>query len=160
MNEHTGPSEVLAAVPGPMPEEVADVIAKRNAKVAQIGEIDAELNRLDKLIEEYAATLGEMRDTHAAKGRERTELARAVARLERMAEAGAAADGIQLPAAGQPAPVLPPSVSTGPAAAIDNALNSGPLTVLGDPAVTRVDDPDGGDEPAQGPFHHGNGRAR
>lgn len=151
-----------APVGAAVPEEIADVVAKRNAKVGQIAEIDAELARLDQLMEEYTATLVEMRDTHAAKGRERTDLARSVQRLERMAEAGCQVEGISLPAVAGPAapPQLPPSTTTGPAAAIDDALNSGPLAVMGDPTDTRTDDPGGGGGPETGRFHHGGGRGR
>lgn len=150
-----------------VPPEIAAVVTAWNNKRQEIADVDRELADRDKRIAEFSATLQELNTSHRALGVKRTELVRSAARLQRMAEAGCALEGLTLPAAeGIPLPVgelslqpPAPSTSTGPAALIEDALTSGPMAVLGDPTDTRVDDA-GGDEPAQGPFHRGDHRAR
>lgn len=160
-----------------LPPEIAAVVTAWRNKTQEIAAIDADLAGKDRRIAELTATLQDLNAAHAALGRERTELVRSAARLWAMAERGCQYEGLQLPPAGvlsatgasgtlaipasrtgDPAPLS--STGTDPASKIEDALNSGPMAVLGDPAATRADDPAGGDGPSTGRFHRGNGRGR
>lgn len=122
-------------------------------------EIDSDLSQLDVRIGEYASALAELREAHAALGRELTDTEREAEFARDMVEHGCARIGIEMPAAPVPQPPAQPTPAPLPSGvepvsgqqavqALADLSPSGPLeTVTDQPPEPGGDQPEPGFQP-------------
>lgn len=145
--------------PPQIPESLQAAMAEWHRHESRIQQIDSDLRQLDVRIGEYTRTLNELREAHAALGRDRTAVESESAFARDMVEHGCQRLGIDVPSA----PVTPQQPPPAPVAPIQPAppqpaeLPAGvePIPAGGDPLTppteqTVTDPPDGGGQPEPG----------
>lgn len=131
-----------------IPESLQAAMAEWHRHESRIQQIDSDLRQLDVRIGEYTRTLAELREAHAALGRDRTAVESESAFARDMVEHGCGRLGIDVPSA----PVTPPQPAPLPPAELPQGVE--PIPAGGDPLTppeqTVTDPPDGGGRPEQG----------